>query len=77
MSRIGVIAFSGGLDTSFIAAYAREQYKLSQVITCTVNTGGFSPEEVEGIAARSLECGADDHLTVEAEEEFYLVRNQC
>lgn len=71
MSRIGVIAFSGGLDTSFLAAYAREQYQLDKVITCTVNTGGFSADEVERIAQRSQECGADEHITIDAEEEFY------
>ena len=71
MSRVGVIAFSGGLDTSFLAAYAREQYSLDKVITCTVNTGGFSSEEVEQIAKRSKECGADEHVNIEAEEEFY------
>lgn len=71
MSKIGVIAFSGGLDTSFLAAYAREQYSLDSVITCAVNTGGFSPEEVAQIAARSKECGADEHVTIDAEQEFY------
>ncbi len=71
MSKIGVIAFSGGLDTSFLASYARDQYGLDKVITCTVNTGGFSPEEEAKIAARSKECGADEHVLVNAEQDFY------
>jgi len=39
-NKIGVIAFSGGLDTSFLVPYAREEYALERVITVTVNTGG-------------------------------------
>ncbi len=71
MSKTGVIAFSGGLDTSFIACFAREQYQLDKVITCTVDTGGFSEEEKARIAARAKECGVDEHIHIEAEEGFY------
>jgi len=31
--KIGVVAFSGGLDTSFLVPFSREQYKLDKVIT--------------------------------------------
>jgi len=34
----GVVAFSGGLDTSFLVPFSRERYSLDSVITCTVNT---------------------------------------
>lgn len=66
-----VIAFSGGLDTSFLVPYCREAYGVTEVITCTVNTGGFAPAEVEKIAARSKEVGADRHIYIDAAEEYY------
>ncbi|HAX91045.1 MAG TPA: argininosuccinate synthase [Rhodospirillaceae bacterium] len=66
-----VIAFSGGLDTSFLVPYSREAYGVKRVITCTVNTGGFSPEEAEKIAARSREVGADKHLFVDGSQSYY------
>jgi len=69
--RIGVVAFSGGLDTSFLIPFSREKYELDQVVTCTVNTGGFGPEEEKQIAARSKECGADEHFFIDAQLEFY------
>ena len=58
-NKIGVIAFSGGLDTSFLVPFSREKYGLSKIITCTVNTGGFDKDEQLRIAKRSKECGAD------------------
>jgi argininosuccinate synthase len=66
-----VIAFSGGLDTSFLVPYCREAYKATEVITCTVNSGGFSKIEHNAIAARSKEVGADDHVHIEAADDFY------
>lgn len=66
-----VIAFSGGLDTSFLVPYCREVYGVSEVITCTVNTGGFSKQEADTIAARSKEVGADHHIYLDAAESYY------
>lgn len=71
MAKSAVIAFSGGLDTSFLVPFAREKYGFTKIITCTVNTGGFSDEEKEKIARRSQEVGADEHIFISAEEEFY------
>ncbi len=69
--KIGVIAFSGGLDTSFLVPYCREKYDLDKIITCAVDTGGFSDEEIQRIADRSVEVGADEHVYINAEQEFY------
>ena len=66
-----VIAFSGGLDTSFLVPYCREAYGVTDVITYTVNTGGFSADEIQKIAARSKEVGADRHVYVDAAESYY------
>ena len=69
--KTALIAFSGGLDTSFLTLYCREAYGVERVITCTVNTGGFSPIEAEAIAARSKALGADKHIYIDASQRFY------
>ena len=66
-----VIAFSGGLDTSFLVPYCREVYGVTDVTTCTVNTGGFSAEEAQKIAARSKEVGANHHVYIDSAEDYY------
>lgn len=66
-----VIAFSGGLDTSFLVPFCKEKYGIDKVMTCTVNTGGFNEEDAKEIAARSKEVGADKHVFVDASEDFY------
>jgi argininosuccinate synthase len=66
-----VIAFSGGLDTSFLVPYCREAYGATEVITCAVNTGGFSADEVAKIAARSKEVGSDQHIYRDASQDYY------
>jgi argininosuccinate synthase len=69
--KTALIAFSGGLDTSFLTLYAREAYNVDRVITCTVNTGGFTTAEAEGIAARSKALGAESHINIDASRRFY------
>lgn len=66
-----LIAFSGGLDTSMLVPYVREKYGITDVVTCTVDTGGFSKEEMNTIAARAKEVGANDHVAIDASKEFY------
>ncbi|MGE3623016.1 MAG: argininosuccinate synthase domain-containing protein [Bdellovibrionales bacterium] len=66
-----VIAFSGGLDTSFLVPYCREAYGATKVVTCTINTGGFDTAETEKIAGRSKEVGADRHVHRDAAREYY------
>ena len=64
MSKLAVLAFSGGLDTSFCVLYLKEQGY--DVATVTVNTGGFSPQELARIEAASPKLGALSHTTVDA-----------
>jgi argininosuccinate synthase len=65
-----VLAFSGGLDTSFCVPYLIEEYELP-VITVTVNTGGLSQEDAARIEARALELGATKHLTVDGRPALF------
>jgi argininosuccinate synthase len=52
-----VLAFSGGLDTTFCVLWLQKELG-ADVITATVDTGGFTPEELTAIAARSKSLGA-------------------
>src|SRR5271170_4823838 len=66
-----LIAFSGGLDTSFLVPYCRKAYGIDEIITCCVNTGGFDTKEADKIAARSKEVGADRHVYLEGSQDYY------
>jgi argininosuccinate synthase len=70
-----IVGFSGGLDTSFFVPYLKEEYKKQgvdlQVITVTVNTGGFTKQELKMIERRSKEVGANKHYAIDAQQEFY------
>lgn len=70
MKKKVVLAFSGGLDTSFCVPYLIKEKDL-EVHTVMVNTGGFSPEEEKQIESRALSLGASTHTTVDAVEEYY------
>jgi argininosuccinate synthase len=63
------LAFSGGLDTSFCVMWLREQGYA--VTTVTVDTGGFSKEELARIEALSPRLGAQAHRTVDARAELF------
>ena len=65
-----VLAFSGGLDTSFCVPYLKNEKGL-EVHTILVNTGGFSDEEVKAIEERALTLGAASHKTVDASHTYY------
>lgn len=65
-----VLAFSGGLDTSFCVPYLKNE-KGYEVHTILVNTGGFSEEEAGKIGERALSLGAKTHTTVDAVETYY------
>ena len=65
-----VLAFSGGLDTSFCVPYLKNEKGL-EVHTVMVNTGGFSPEEEKTIEERALKLGAASHTTINAVDVYY------
>ncbi len=65
-----VLAFSGGLDTSFAAKYLSEDLGY-EVHTAIANTGGFGPEELANIEKRALALGAASHATLDVTGEYY------
>lgn len=77
-----VLAFSGGLDTTFCVLWLREQTG-AEIVTVTVDTGGFRPGELDAIAERAKSLGVKDHRTVDARgvvfERFvaYLIKGNC
>ncbi|MCM1483808.1 MAG: argininosuccinate synthase [Muribaculaceae bacterium] len=65
-----VLAFSGGLDTSFCAMYLAKD-KGYEVHTAIANTGGFTDEELAAIEKRALELGAASHRTLDVTGRYY------
>lgn len=65
-----VLAFSGGLDTTFCAIYLREELGY-EVHALTVNTGGFSQEEISRIEAHALKLGVKSFKAVDARSDYY------
>ncbi len=70
MKKKVVLAFSGGLDTSFCVPYLKNEKGL-EVHTIMVNTGGFTTEEAQKIEERALHLGATSHTTIDAVETYY------
>ena len=64
-----LLAFSGGLDTSFCVLWLREQGR--EVHTVTVNTGGFPAEELARIEKLARDLGAASHKTIDAREKLF------
>jgi len=66
---VAALAFSGGLDTSFaVLALRRDGY---DVVTVTVDTGGFSRDDLADIERRARAVGALRHVTIDAREEVW------
>ncbi|MGA9590312.1 MAG: argininosuccinate synthase domain-containing protein, partial [Salegentibacter sp.] len=65
-----VIAYSGGLDTSYCAKYLSDEEKF-EVHAVSVNTGGFSEEEIEKIGSNAKKIGAATYKNIDAVKSFY------
>src|SRR6188768_1591125 len=65
-----VLAFSGGLDTSYCVKYLGED-KGYEVHTITVNTGGFDEDELQVIEDRAKSLGVASHKTVDETKNYY------
>ena len=64
-----VLAFSGGLDTSYALVSLREQG--FEVVTANINTGGIRPGEEDTVRARAEKLGATRHFVLDARAELY------
>lgn len=69
-NKIVVIAYSGGLDTSYCAHLMASDPE-NEVHAVTVNTGGFSVEEVADIEQKALAFGVDKYLCIDAQQVLY------
>ena len=65
-----LLAFSGGLDTSFCAKYLAEE-KGYEVHTAVANTGGFDEAELKVIEDKAYRLGAKTHATLDVTQEYY------
>ena len=65
-----VLAYSGGLDTTYCAVYLQKVKNL-EIHALTVNTGGFSDQEIEQIEARAKSLGVASFQCVDVTKEYY------
>lgn len=65
-----ILAFSGGLDTSYCVKYLMNEKQL-EVHSAIVNTGGFSESELEDIGNKAKNLGATSHVTIEQTQAYY------
>lgn len=70
MKKKVVLAFSGGLDTSYCVKYLGDE-KGYEVHTITVNTGGFDDREIKEIELRAKTLGVASHKTVDETKNYY------
>ena len=65
-----ILAFSGGLDTSFCVPWLKENYG-RDVVTACVDTGGIDEAAAQSLAERSQALGAVEHILIDAKQEFF------
>ena len=69
MNKKLVLAYSGGLDTSYcVKSLSEAGYEVHAV---SVNTGGFDAAEVSALESKALTLGATSYTSIEAVETFY------
>ncbi|MFC2087283.1 argininosuccinate synthase domain-containing protein [Bacteroidota bacterium] len=65
-----VLAFSGGLDTSFCVKYLSIEKDL-EVYSVIANSGGFDDDELKDIEKRARELGVKEHVTIDITNDYY------
>jgi argininosuccinate synthase len=65
-----LLAFSGGLDTSFCVPWLKDTYQ-RPVITVTVDTGGIDAAAARSLAERSALLGAIEHHLIDARSAYF------
>ena len=70
MKKKAILAYSGGLDTSYCAVYLSRELGL-EVHTVLVNSGGFTADELAAIEKRAYELGSVKHEVIDVTTRFY------
>ena len=65
-----ILAYSGGLDTSFCVPWLKETYG-RDVITATIDTGGIDAQAAADLEHRAMALGAIEHVRVDARQDFF------
>ena len=65
-----VVAFSGGLDTSYTVMYLAKE-KGYEVYAACANTGGFSTEQLKANEENAYRLGAKEYVTLDVTKEYY------
>ncbi len=65
-----ILAFSGGLDTSFCVPWLKENSG-RDVITVTVDTGGIDTDGAAALEERALALGAVEHVLIDARKDYF------
>ena len=65
-----VVAFSGGLDTSYTVMYLAKEMGYEVYAACA-NTGGFSPEQLKKNEENALLLGAKEYVTLDVTKQYY------
>ena len=65
-----VVAYSGGLDTSFTIMYLTREMGYDVYAACA-NTGGFSPQQLKENEERAYQLGAKKYVTLDVTGEYY------
>jgi len=65
-----ILAFSGGLDTSFCVPWLKENTG-RDVITACVDTGGIDAGAAVALKERALALGAIEHILIDAKQDFF------
>lgn len=65
-----ILAFSGGLDTSFCVPWLKENYG-RDIITACVDTGGIDAAAAIALEERAMALGAIEHVLIDAKQDFF------
>jgi len=63
-----ILAYSGGLDTTYCAVYLSNMYEVHAI---TINTGAFSDKEIEVLETRAKACGVASYVCIDVRKAYY------